>query len=92
MWAPLFCLDPETLFAKIKSFSLYHTKKNQQYHKVWFSIPANGHWGEKGGDCWNTFSSAVSHMKGSADVLGEYTRVLTTTNQFFWSKEAAALH
>jgi hypothetical protein len=31
-------------------------------------------------------------MKGSADVLGEYTRVLTTTNQFFWSKEAAALH
>jgi hypothetical protein len=48
--------------------------------------------GERRGDSWNTFSSAVSHMKGSADVLGEYTRVLTTTNQFFWSKEAAALH
>jgi hypothetical protein len=48
--------------------------------------------GERRGDSWNTFSSAVCHMKGSADVLGEYTRVLTTTNQFFWSKEAAALH
>jgi hypothetical protein len=35
---------------------------------------------------------SLSHMKANADVLGDYTRALTTTDQFFWSKEAAELH
>lgn len=64
----LILLTPEvTVFGSIKGFS-FTMKQNQQDHKVWISISANGDW--KMGRCLERIIlGSLCHMKASADVL-----------------------